>query len=260
MSDPAALIDSRDRSHWKGSPRSFTLPRPPTSPWRQPRPTSQRKWRERSTVTGLHAKLYVAAKGDAIALVDWFGNATEAAVTANAELLVELRSAKKAARIDALIDPVDGLGRHLVPYTPGPTAPEEPTTQRNEAEIALRALVSSTFRGSVTAVIDGRCQLDVLVDPTVPPACRSSRSPHVLGPDTCRSRCGPTAFPLPASRVSRAGTSRPISPSPRSPAPSRSSGSSRLALEGITAQELADDAVVAEVSAAMTLSTTSRSS
>jgi hypothetical protein len=199
------------------------------------------------SVTGLHAKLYVAEGRRHTRWLIGSGNATEAAVTANAELLVELRSAKKTARIDELIDPVDGLGRHLVPYTPDPTAPEEPTTQRNEAEIALRALASSTFRGSVTTARDGRCQLEVLVDPLFRPPAAVAFTARVLGLDTSPVALRPDHVPAACfPRLAR----KDLSPYIAVTAVADAEQVERvvtLVLEGITAQELADDAVVAEV-------------
>ena len=203
VSDPAALIEVGTKS-LEGFAEKFHLASTADFTLASAAANEPEEAGVKSAVTGLHAKLYIAEGRRHARWLIGSGNATEAAVTANAELLVELRSAKKAARIDALIDPVDGLGRHLVPYTPDPTAPEEPTTQRNEAEIALRALVSSTFRGLVTTGPDGRCQLDVLVDPLFRPPAAVAFTARVLGLDTSagrpaarpRSRC-----PLPASRA-----------------------------------------------------------
>ena len=206
VSDPAALIEVGTKS-LKGFAETFHLAS--TADFTMASAAAERArggWRQ-VTVTGLHAKLYVAEGRRHARWLIGSGNATEAAVTGNAELLVELRSAKKAARIDALIDPVDGLGRHLVPYTPDPTAPEEPTTQRNEAEIALRALVSSTFRGrSQPALMAGANSMSWSTRCSARPPL--SHSPRVCwGLIRRRLLCGPTAFPPPASRVSRAGTS-----------------------------------------------------
>ena len=246
VSDPAALIEVGTKS-LEGFAEMFHLAS--TADFTMASATAHEPQEDgvKSTVTGLHAKLYVAEGRRHARWLIGSGNATEAAVTANAELLVELRSAKKAARIDALIDPVDGLGRHLVPYTPDPTAPEQPTTQRNEAEIALRALASSTFRGSVTTGPDGRCQLDVLVDPLFRPPAAVAFTARVLGLDTSPVALRPDH--VPAARFPRLAR-RDLSPYLALTAVAGAEQVERvvaLALEGITAQELADDAVVAEV-------------
>lgn len=198
-------------------------------------------------VSGLHAKLYIAEGRKHTRWLVGSGNATNAAVHGNAELLVELRSTNKAARIDHLIDPADGLGRHLVPYTPEPGDPEDATTSRSDAEDALRALAASSFRGVAKRLDDGRYALDVLVDPLYHATAEVAFAARPTGRDTTSVALRPDRTP--AARfpsIARADLSSYL-------VVTAAAGDERvervvaLLLEGVTAQELADEAVVEEV-------------
>ena len=155
-------------------------------------------------VSGLHAKLYVAEGRKHTRWLIGSGNATDAAVHGNAELLVELRSTKKAARIAHLIDPADGLGRHLVPYTPEPGDPEDATTSRSYAEDALRALAASS---SIEHLDDGRYALDVLVDPLYSATAEVAFAARPTGRDPPHQRC---SRPNPRRALSRHRPGRPL--------------------------------------------------
>lgn len=198
-------------------------------------------------VSGLHAKLFVAESRKHTRWLIGSGNATEAAVHGNAELLVELRSTNKAARIDGLIDPAEGLGRHLIPYTPDPGDPEEATTSRSDAEDALRALAASSFRGVAKRLDDGRYSLDVLVDPLYTAGADVAFAARPTGRDTASVALRPDQ--VPAARfpsIARADLSSYL-------VVTAAGGSEHvervvaLLLEGVTAQELANEAVVEEV-------------
>jgi hypothetical protein len=145
--------------------------------------------------SGLHAKLYLAEGRRHTRWLLGSGNATEAAVSANAELLVELRSTNKAARIDALIDPEEGLRRHLVPYTPDASVPEEPSVARSAAEIALRSLASSAFRGSVTSNANGRYRLELVVSPPISPPADTAFAVRIVGRDPAPVALRPDEVP-----------------------------------------------------------------
>ena len=176
-------------------------------------------------VSGLHAKLYVAEGRKHTRWLIGSGNATDAAVHGNAELLVELRSTHKAARIAHLIDPADGLGRHLVPYTPEPGDPEDATTSRSDAEDALRALAASSFRGVAKRLDDGRYALmsSWTRYTALQPRLRSRRALQDVTPP--QSRCGPTEPPPRAFQASPGLTSPRTSSLRRPPAMSALSGS-----------------------------------
>ena len=198
--------------------------------------------------SGLHAKLYVAEGRKHTRWLIGSGNATDAAVHGNAELLIELRSTNRASRIDHLLEPADGLGRHLIPYTPGPGDPEDATASRSVPEDALRALAASSFRGVAKRLDDGRYALNVLVDPL----CSSTAEVAFAARPTGRDTTSVVLYPdrTPAARfqgIARADLS-PYLIVTAADGDERVERVVALLLEGVTAQELADEAVVEEVS------------
>lgn len=247
VSDPAALVDVGTRAlegfdevFHLASTADFTMASSSAA-------AASEETEVAPTASGLHAKLYI---GEGRRHSRWLlgsGNATQAAVSANAELLVELRSTNKAARIDALIDPVEGLGRHLVPYAPAASAPEEPTVARSPAETALRALASSAFRGSVTSGADGRCRLDVIVDPPVRPPADVAFATRIASPDVRPAALRPDQVPAARLRNLARVDLSPYLVITAVAGADRVERVVAMALEGITAQELADEAVVAEM-------------
>jgi hypothetical protein len=73
-----------------------------------------------SSLSGLHAKVYVANVGDRGYVWTGSANATDAAFGGNVELLVELSGDRETCGVDAMLDPDDGRGFRglLQPYVP----------------------------------------------------------------------------------------------------------------------------------------------
>jgi hypothetical protein len=114
----------------------------------------------------LHAKLYVAEARRRTRWLVGSANATEAAVSGNSELLVELVGSKPALRIDSLLDSTDGIGELLATYEIAPDDPAEPQADpRSEAEKEMRRLAALTFRGGAHLDPDGRYTLEISIDP-----------------------------------------------------------------------------------------------
>jgi hypothetical protein len=104
----------------------------------------------------LHAKLYVAEARRQTRWLVGSANATEAAVSGNGELLVELVGSKPALRIDSLLGSTDGIGELLANYEIAPDDPAEPQPDpRSEAEKEMRRLTALAFRGSAHLDPDG---------------------------------------------------------------------------------------------------------
>lgn len=95
--------------------------------------------KEEATLSGLHAKLYVADAGKNARIWTGSANATDAAFTRNVEFLVELEGPKKEFGITSLMQqPADNevnFRSLLVPFTP-PASPLEPTTDELEEDAA----------------------------------------------------------------------------------------------------------------------------
>src|SRR5262249_7517698 len=114
----------------------------------------------------LHAKLYIAEASRQTRWLVGSANATDAAVTRHAELLVELIGSKRSLRIGSLLDPTDGIGELLTAYEIAPDDPAEPQPDpRSQAEEQVRQLAALTFHGLVRTQPDGHYTLEVSVDP-----------------------------------------------------------------------------------------------
>lgn len=101
----------------------------------------------KSTLAGLHAKLYVIDDGRKASVLTGSANATQAALHENVEFLVELRGSKSRFGIDALLEPSDGKGAPvgfrelLMEWVPGTLADRRPELlQEQEMELRLERL------------------------------------------------------------------------------------------------------------------------
>jgi hypothetical protein len=130
----------------------------------------------------LHAKLYIAEASRQTRWLVGSANATDAAVTGNAEFLVELTGSKRSLRIDSLLDPTDGIGDLLTAYEIAPDDPAEPQPDpRSQAEEQMRQLAALTFHGLVRPQPDGHYTLEVSVDPAPVPVAAQGVEAHLAG-------------------------------------------------------------------------------
>lgn len=92
---------------------------------------------EASSLSGLHAKIYVADVGDRGYVWSGSANATDAAFGGNVELLVELSGDRETCGVDAMLDPDDGRGfRNLLqPYVPPDVAEVDEVEKRLDREL-----------------------------------------------------------------------------------------------------------------------------
>lgn len=130
----------------------------------------------------LHAKLYVAEARRRTRWLVGSANATEAAVSGNGELLVELAGSKPALRIDVLLDSTHGIGELLAPYELAPDDPVEPQADpRSEVEKEMRRLAALTFRGSARLDPSGRYTLEISIDPNAASFAGIEVQAHLAG-------------------------------------------------------------------------------
>lgn len=122
---------------------------------------------ERGTLTGLHAKLFVADDGWDARIWTGSANATNAAFSGNVEFLVELEGRKSFCGIDKVLSrPGDatGFADLLQEYEPTPErlAPD-PTRERLEAraDAVHRSLATSRLTGRVSPAPDDAGRYDV---------------------------------------------------------------------------------------------------
>src|SRR5690606_19833930 len=98
----------------------------------------------------LHAKLIVIERGRRAHVFVGSANATDAALTRNIEVLVELTGGKKARGVATLLDPESAFLGMLEPYdTEGGADPDPDTEAQWRLENALRDLASCGWVVSV---------------------------------------------------------------------------------------------------------------
>lgn len=118
----------------------------------------------RSPANGLHAKLYVLEGRRHRRWVIGSANATIAAATRNAEMVIELETAQRTSGIDGLMDDDSGIGTLLVDAEVRPGEPTQPPPH-SEAEEAFRGLAGHRFAATVRPLESRHYTVDVRVDP-----------------------------------------------------------------------------------------------
>lgn len=136
------------------------------------------------SLSGLHAKLYVADAGWDARVWTGSANATNAAFERNVEFLVELHCRKSRCGIDSLLGKADeditGLASLLQEYVPGTEQPVDTERIRLEslAEGAQRALATAKWSAEATALLgeterfEIRLRLEEKHAPEMPPEVR----------------------------------------------------------------------------------------
>ena len=121
---------------------------------------------EEITLTGLHAKLFIAERGWNASVFTGSANATSAAFGGNVEFLIELVGKKGLVGIDAFLKKSDGglsFFDLLQPYTPDPAAvPSDPVQQELDERVeAVRRLLASSWIEAVVTRLPGQELFDV---------------------------------------------------------------------------------------------------
>ena len=115
---------------------------------------------------GLHAKLYLLEGPRSRRWIIGSANATAAAISRNAELVIELEGGRSASGIDSLLSEDDGIGSILIAEEP----PEEderlvPAAQITRAEELLGELATCRIAGRVSADERRTYRVEIVVDP-----------------------------------------------------------------------------------------------
>lgn len=143
---------------------------------------------EDASLSGLHAKLYVADAGWDSRLWTGSANATEAAFRDNVEFLVELRGKKSACGIEAVLSQnggKSGLQSLLQPFNPqGEVTPEDPIAATLDRRI--QAFRQALFKAGLSAsvVVAGGTEFFLRLRPR-----EGENLPHL--PSGVSARCWP---------------------------------------------------------------------
>lgn len=136
---------------------------------------------ENTALVGLHAKLYVADKGDQAHIWTGSANATDAAFSRNVEFLVELIGSRQACGVDAVLgrDGETGLSVLLEPFDAA-----APVDLVDELQQALETLADDVHRQiarlELTAqVVQGTSQDLYTIELQLPPNGPFRLVPHV---------------------------------------------------------------------------------
>jgi hypothetical protein len=114
-------------------------------------------------LAGLHAKLYVCEGSREARWLVGSANATKAAVTRNAELLVELSGPVNQIGIDRTLE--SGLGSLITAFQPGDLQERD---EGSDLEDALDDLATHHYRAEVVASADDVFDVRILMDATPP--------------------------------------------------------------------------------------------
>ncbi len=126
---------------------------------------------EASSLSGLHAKIYVADVGDRGYVWSGSANATNAAFSGNVELLVELSGDRETCGVDALLDPDDGRGfRHLLqPYVPPDAAKVDELEVRLDRKLdGLQRTIAAHGLQAVVVRVTGEDLFDLHIEAEKP--------------------------------------------------------------------------------------------
>lgn len=115
---------------------------------------------------GLHAKLYVHEAGRSARWLIGSANATEAAATRNAELVIELEGPRRGNSIDTLLDDENGMGTLL--RRADETGGAEPVNRSSPSETAFRAFSASELEATVAPDVGAGHTVTVRANPPLP--------------------------------------------------------------------------------------------
>ncbi|MGI8755697.1 MAG: hypothetical protein ACR2MB_07530 [Acidimicrobiales bacterium] len=129
-------------------------------------PFARRAFTMRESAGGLHAKLFVHETVQRVRWVIGSANATTAAATRNAEMVVELEGARRAYGIDLLLDDDVGVGRLL--SAADTEGGGDDVDRSSPSEEAFRALSGSTLEAIVEPDAGAGHTVTVRAQPPIP--------------------------------------------------------------------------------------------
>jgi hypothetical protein len=122
-----------------------------------------------SVLRGLHAKLYVAEKGNQARIWTGSANATDEGFFTNVEFLAELRGPKSRYGIDAILGREDlgeaTLRSLLIDYDPGMASPPDPNDNLRDRQLseAQREIGALRWTAVASPEVDGLYRLELIV-------------------------------------------------------------------------------------------------
>lgn len=159
------------------------------------------------SLSGLHAKVYVADVGDRGYVWSGSANATDAAFGGNVELLVELSGALETCGVDAILDPDDGRSfRNLLQTYVPPSVLEVDEVEKQldrELDHLQQSIAGHGLRAAVICVpAEDLFDLQVQAEAPVPNSWATTKVAcrPVTVPDHWRQPLNPTS---PAARFTR---------------------------------------------------------